>query len=228
MTIERTPRVGLIQPVEGTGEKVKVGDINLNMTAIDTNIGAILVNDGVAPDDASLFDGAIVKERTSGITWVAQRNNLGGYDKKYIQYPYVYSSFTPSRIIGINGSYQTYGCDTFRPDVSVNSADGERSHPDNGWVCPRTGIYLIHHRYVWGNNGSGGTTESIGLINGAGQFNDMESCVQINPLGITTNELTIIKLVAKNDFYVFQLRRQVNTLNVAVEAFFDATALALL
>lgn len=221
MTTELTPIRGLIKPVPGTGETVRISDLNSNFDKLDA--GAILVENGTTPSNDQLYEGAIVKERTSGIVWVAQRNGLGGYNKSHIRYPYQFSAWTPGNIVTMTGGYQTWGCANFRADVSVNASSGEISHPDNGWICPRTGIYTLHHRYVWGNNGSGGRRESIGLIGGSGQFNELETNVMVNPLGITTNDIVSTKRIAAGDFYVWQFRAVDNLAPASLTAFLDIT-----
>src|SRR6185503_6900096 len=79
-----------------------VNQINANYDKIDQWAGTILVNDGVTPPNSALFDGAIVKEKTSGQVWVAQWNGTG-YDKKYIVGDCV------AGVVGITGNTSVAG-----------------------------------------------------------------------------------------------------------------------
>jgi len=77
-----TPRLGLVKPV-GTELVNVITQIDAAYDKIDQWTGAILVNAGVVPPDSALFDGAIVKERVTDWTWVAEWNG-SGYNKRYI------------------------------------------------------------------------------------------------------------------------------------------------
>ena len=77
-----TPRLGLLKPV-GTELVNVITQIDAAYDKIDQWTGAILVNAGVTPPDSALFDGAIVKERVTDWTWVAEWNG-SGYNKRYI------------------------------------------------------------------------------------------------------------------------------------------------
>ena len=76
-----TTRLGLIKPA-GT-EQVDVALLNANADQIDYTSGVILVNAGVVPPNSSLFDGAVVMEKTTGVMWVAVKNGSGGFDRYY-------------------------------------------------------------------------------------------------------------------------------------------------
>jgi hypothetical protein len=76
-----TARLALVKPAGLEPQDIAV--LNADLDKIDKMMGCILVNAGVTPPDADLFDGAIVKEKTTGITWVAQWNGTT-YDKRYI------------------------------------------------------------------------------------------------------------------------------------------------
>lgn len=75
-----TSRLGLTKPVDAEPQDVATLDVNFDR--LDQSIGVILVNDGVTPPNSQLFDGAIVKEKTSGLVWVAQKNaGTGNFDQ---------------------------------------------------------------------------------------------------------------------------------------------------
>jgi hypothetical protein len=72
--------------------------INANSDLIDKFMPCILVNDGVTPPTGDLYDGVLVKERTSGIIWEARKNGGGTFDKVWVRYPFMYDGGTYTAI----------------------------------------------------------------------------------------------------------------------------------
>src|SRR6478735_5907800 len=93
-----TTRMGLTKPL-GT-EPRSVVPINANSDLLDAFMPCILVNDGVTPPTAALYDGALVKEKTSGKVWEARKNGGGTFDIVWVVYPYMFQAFG-------NGSHAT-------------------------------------------------------------------------------------------------------------------------
>jgi hypothetical protein len=75
-----TARTAVLKP-DPTDIVNVVTQIDAAFDKFDLSLGYILVNDGVTPPNSVLYDGAVVKEKTSGYTWVAQWNGTS-YDKK--------------------------------------------------------------------------------------------------------------------------------------------------
>lgn len=98
-----TLRAGILKP--SGPDQVDISVINQSFDTIDSFLGAILVNDGVTPSNSQLFDGAIVKERTSGKVWVAQKNVGGGFDQNYIQLGAKTQWGTPGTATGWSQTY---------------------------------------------------------------------------------------------------------------------------
>src|ERR1700755_1205891 len=144
MTEQFTPRLGLVKPQPGTGEPADIARINLNSDNIDKWIGAILVNDGVTPATAELFDGAVVKEKSSGKVWVAEKNVGGTFDKKWIRFPYQYRAFTNFSPQPTGATFLSWGAGSYLG--GINSADTDRTPGTNFWTCPQAGTYHLRFR----------------------------------------------------------------------------------
>lgn len=185
-----TTRLGLTKPA-GTEDRA-VGPLNDNSNLLDKFMPCILVNDGVTPPTGDLYDGALVKERNSGIVWEARKNGGGTYDKVYVRYPFHFQGNSSSAqsianaaatvqadIAAVNASY----C----KNASVANISGGR------FVAPVKGIYSFSFRFNWAQNATGDRFMHFGLngsfitaggeypivraassIGGAGQVNTMD------------------------------------------------------
>lgn len=180
MTKLFTPRLGLVKPQPGTGEPQDVADLNSNADNIDKWAGAILVNDGVTPSTAELFDGAIVKEKTSGKVWVAQKNVGGTYDARYIRFPWQLNAFTTSVAVGTSawGRYglETYGGGSVAGGGSINSSAADIV--GQFIILPAKAIYHIKFQVKWQLNASGIRSANI-------NFNDTASAEDINTVNVS-------------------------------------------
>jgi hypothetical protein len=172
-----TTRLALTKPAGS--EARSVTPLNTNADLIDKFAGCILVNDGVTPPTGDLFDGAIVKERTSGIIWEARKNGGGTFDKVYIRYPFDFAAEQGSPPINA-GSVTTY-----TTWDSLNTyIDGKNSSAANiaakRFVVPVKGIYYFRFVQTWQANGAG--IRAISLIrNGAGLTGEFETLSVPNP-----------------------------------------------
>lgn len=156
MTKLFTPRLGLIKPQPGTGEPQDIADINTSFDKIDAWAGAILVNDGVIPSTGDLFDGAFVKEKTSGKVWVAQRNIGGTFDRIWVQFPFL-GIWTSNPNIP-TGAYAEWGLSSFNAG-SVNAVAGDVV--SNRFVVPVTGIWTFTNHIRWGASGAGDRWQAL-------------------------------------------------------------------
>jgi len=147
---DATSRLGLILPAGG--EDIDVNDINNNSLKIDKSIGAFLVNPGVIPPDADLYDGAMVAEKTTGIVWMAQKSGSA-----FIRRPFIY----PWRAAGRGQNLQT-GVPNDRTmriaqinttlGTQINSTGALRQlQTDNFTIdLPVRGVYRVEAIMNWG------------------------------------------------------------------------------
>jgi hypothetical protein len=135
-------------------EPVDVTQLNSNADVIDKFLGCILVNDGVTPATGDLFDGAIVKEKTSGIVWEARKNGGGTFDKVYLSYPYHYSAYGPPSAFA-SGAYAAWGWDTVDTSILKNASAAQKQAVTNFWVCPVKGLYTVTMHVQFAVNGTG-------------------------------------------------------------------------
>lgn len=149
-----TPRLGLYKPNE-VGETVDVKtQINNNYDQIDRVAGCLLVANGYTPPNTDLFDGCIVREKTSGKVWMAQKNVTGGFDQLWLSYPWfavanfnvptVPSDLTPRRI----GLASISASESWNAPASTLVGTGNLQ-------IPVKGLYQVTVHCNWGNNGTG-------------------------------------------------------------------------
>lgn len=148
-----TPRLGLIKPAGS--EARAVGPLNTNSDLADKFMPCILVNDGVTPPTGDLYDGALVKERTSGIVWEARKNGGGTYDKVYVNYPLNFEGFKINTTVANNGypNFTAIGIDTV---TTANCKNTSAANMVSGkFVVPVKGIYTARFRASFGGNATG-------------------------------------------------------------------------
>lgn len=119
-----TTRTGLTKPAGA--EQVDIGIINANMDLIDQWIGAIVVTAGTIPPNASLFDGAFVIEKVTGVLWCAIKNGGGGFDKYYLPTQpnvWVGTNSTATLTTGTLGiGTNSIGTKTYSRNLTINYA----------------------------------------------------------------------------------------------------------
>ena len=179
-----TTRMGLTKPL-GT-EPRSVVPINANSDLLDAFMPCILVNDGVTPPTAALYDGAIVREKTSGKTWEARKNGGGTFDAKWIVYPWSIKTFNTGPVLSSGAFVQNIGVGGF---VSgINSSGASLSGSPANIVAPVTGIYTLRSLYLWASNATGERTASF-IFNGVNPQIDNESAVAPVPGGALTRQV---------------------------------------
>jgi len=161
--------MGLTKPAGS--EARSVPPLNTNSDLLDKFAPCILVNDGVTPPTGDLYDGALVKERTSGIIWEARKNGGGTFDKVYVRYPYTMvvgggASIPNSAVtsIPLNGGILTGSC---------KNATSAEINGSNEFVIPVKGIWDIDIHYSWAANGAGVRTNQY-FLDGTGLTGDLE------------------------------------------------------
>jgi hypothetical protein len=191
-----TTRLALIKPAGG--ETVKRTDITTSFDILDEFAGCILVNDGVTPGTADLFDGALVKERTSGIIWEARKNGGGTFDKVYVRYPYQYRATTPiTDTVGTGAVYGGWGATTV-DTAQCKNASAAQKNGSNFWVCPVKGLYSVRLRFCWNANAAGLRGLKF-TLNGTADPEGGEMVVTPVAGFYTATEVHMLKLLAVND-----------------------------
>jgi hypothetical protein len=148
-----TTRAGLTKPSGSASpeEYVDVTVLNTNADTIDKLLGCILVNNGVTPPDADLIDGALVKEKTSGIIWEARANGSGGFDKVYVRYPCYLVGSTTAQSVATGTTYVAIGYSTFEAGKNASGADLVAGR----FVVPIKGLWSINIRASFAANAVG-------------------------------------------------------------------------
>ena len=191
-----TTRLGLTKPAGG--EARAVGPINTNSDLFDKFMPCILVNDGVTPPTGDLYDGALVKERTSGIIWEARKNGGGTFDKYYVSYPFHFVGDSQVAAFPTGTSGQAVGFANITTAQCINAGSGNVS---GGFlVIPVTGIYTLTAYSRWDINATGQRSLRF-HVNGAADFSTTpELTVDAAAGGIPTNlAVATTRYLTKND-----------------------------
>lgn len=185
-----TSRMGLIKPAGS--ESRAVGPIASDMDLLDKFMPCILVNDGVTPPTVDLYDGALVKERTSGIIWEARKNGGGTYDKVYVRYPYFLQVGKASQAMPDGTVTEvTLDTSTVNPGGIGKNSSVANINGSNRFVIPVKGIWIIHFHYSWESNATGYRSVHFNF-NGTAQFGDLEEVSQAANNGTKTKQNLII------------------------------------
>jgi len=121
LTTTYTKRLGMRVP----GMNDELDALRPSWDRLDnTMAGAIWVADGVTPENALLFEGALIAERNSGKVWRAARNTSGVYEKKWIKYPWAITAYgSAPQDFGANDiADHAWGFDTVDANSSVNAS----------------------------------------------------------------------------------------------------------
>lgn len=192
-------RLGLTKPL-GT-EARSVVPLNANADAIDAFMPCILVNDGVIPPTAALYDGAIVREKTSGKTWEARKNGGGTFDVMWIVYPWHARCANTGPVLGSGTALQNIGVGSFVSGLNATAAVIVNS-PGRVQV-PVSGVYVMKSITVWGISGTGTRTSTFS-INGVTPMTDLEvSCIPSTTNNTRQINTEVRALVANDDVGVW-------------------------
>jgi hypothetical protein len=155
-----TPRLKLTVDPDGSSP---VG-VNLpNWSRVDQATGFMYTVAGVDLPVAQLYDGALVAEKDTGISWICKDNGAGGFNKQYINYPFTFVG-TNQGSFGSQGGY--WGFSTFYPTYSVNASQAVNLPAlGGGMTISVKGLYSIVIHVSWGANGNG-MREMLPRVNG--------------------------------------------------------------
>jgi len=163
-------RMGLIKPA-GSEARSNV-QLNTNADLLDKFMPCILVNDGVTPPTGDLYDGALVKEKTSGKLWEARKNGGGTFDKVWVRYPWNITAFTTGSAVGTGTTFTEWVLTTFSSGKNSSASDIVAGKI----VLPVKGIYRVSWRHKWDPNSSGQRAARM-LVNGVVESDKTEASV---------------------------------------------------
>lgn len=187
-------RMGLTKPAGG--EPRQITPLNNNSDLLDKFMPCILVNDGVTPPTGDLYDGALVKERTSGIIWEARKNGGGTYDKVYVQYPFNFVGYTAAALQSSGTAFAVWGIATWAQ--GKNSSQSNIEVGFNNFLIPIKGIYHVNWRHRWALNGTGFRAGRLQL-NGTSLNEDTEVSYPGNASSYTGIHMTFDRVLNTGD-----------------------------
>jgi hypothetical protein len=144
VTKTQTPRIRLSKE----SDDEKVDQFADNWSILDSRAGELIVADGTTPADSALFDGQVVREATTGISWIAMKKPDGTFTKKYLTYPWQACANTTASIGSTTpGSYTHFGLDNWVSSFQVNSDSTALS--GSQIQLPIAGLYTITLHARW-------------------------------------------------------------------------------
>lgn len=158
-----TTKLGLQKPDPLDLQDVDV--LNDDFDTLDRVAGVIWVNDNVTPSDDDLFDGAIVRERSSGWAWTARSNGIGGFDKLNLAAPGYASLVTgaASPAIATSNAYANVGLLT---TFSGHNQTKVATTSGSTLFVAQNGDYTITGVITWNGNSTGNRALRV-MLNGA-------------------------------------------------------------
>jgi len=148
-------RMGLVKPAGS--EPRSNSSIVTNADLTDKFMPCILVNDGVTPPTGDLYDGALVKEKTSGIIWEARKNGGGTFDKVYVRYPFhieAYRATGGAIAAGSTTAHTAWG--ELNGVTSAACKNASAANLSGGrFVVPIKGLWFIRLVHIWQANSAG-------------------------------------------------------------------------
>lgn len=195
MTITKSSRMALT--VESDNELVD--PFPDNWPILDNYAGALIVPNGTTPDPATLFDGSVIAEQTSGIMWMADFSG-GVLAKRYLMYPFIANASKASVSVpnGPNAN-QPFALDDPAPNTFTNAVcinwDEDLATTAGRIKAPVDGIYAITGEFT-GSHSTAGSRGLYLMINGA-------EIVQVIDLalgaGATAFQASIIRKLVAGD-----------------------------
>lgn len=143
MTVTKSPRMKLT--VESDDEYID--PFAANWPILDSYAGALLVANGVTPDPATLFDGSVVAEATTGIMWMADFST-GSLVKQYLTYPFIASGSAINSSFASGAAYNPVPLNAtapngFTPNTSSLNWDGDLATTAGRIKVPISAVYLL-------------------------------------------------------------------------------------
>jgi hypothetical protein len=140
-----SPRIGFIVDPDG---ETPLGTNYLNWDKADVAAGEATVFPDVTPPLS--YNGALVSERDTGISYTLMDNGAGGYNKRYTTYPYEYCALSGATLAGNSPTYIDWGWTTLSPTNCVNNKPGDQEVGGGaGWYVPLKGLYALSAIYRW-------------------------------------------------------------------------------
>jgi len=172
MTITNTAKLGL--PVDTLGEGLITTQPS-SWDRVDQAAGILSTLSGVDIPNNVLYDGAIVAEKDTGISWRCKSDGSGGFTKQYINYPWWVCKYYSNGLAN-NGANANTGFDVFYQ--GVNATDSSVTVPTlNGIKVPIKALYSVCLYVRWAGAAAGVRLVSPNLSNG-GVLTDWEQVDQ--------------------------------------------------
>jgi len=146
MTATKTPRLDLTKE----SDDEYIDQYPNNWPILDWRAGELVVADGTTPADNQLFDGLVVREATTGKSWIATKQPNGTYTKTWLTYPWQASAYTAAQAVGTAtaGTYTTYGFASYDAAKAINSTSADLNGTGQ-IVLPIPGIYALYLQVRW-------------------------------------------------------------------------------
>jgi hypothetical protein len=150
MTITNTAKLGI--PVDTLGEGLISTQPN-SWKRVDTAAGVMTCTSTAPISNSDLYDGAIVAEKDTGISWKCKSDGSGGFTKLYLNYPWWVIKYFSNGLAN-TGSNADTGFDTYYQ--GVNAPDTDVTVPGlNGIRVPIKALYSFTLYARWNGNGAG-------------------------------------------------------------------------
>lgn len=184
-----TPRLKLV--VDTLGESA-IDTLSANWNRVDEAAGIMSTIKGVNIPNSKLYDGAVVVETDTGISWRCVSDGLGGYTKQYITYPFQFVAF--DTINWPDGNFETGWSQYSNEGVNANAGMLDF----NGPRVPVKGIYNIHLRVNFQSSAAGRRQVTLGVNSVADNSTMIRSVASPAGFGTTIN-LQAYRMLNAND-----------------------------
>ena len=149
MPITPTPRLGLQK--QAGGDSVAIKPLNDSFDLLDKYVGTYvytgpLVAPSQIPDGIPLYNGLVVVEDATGISYQVIKGASGVWRKQFIQYPwYIATIGDVNQGVPSDSTYRTIKIETFVEGKNATSAalDGARI------TLPVSGVYICNAKVQW-------------------------------------------------------------------------------
>jgi hypothetical protein len=132
---------------------------NSNWDKVDKAAGIIYIDNPTDPHPIE-YPGALICVKSTGIAYTLVDNGAGGFNKRYVQYPYIYVAVSQIGVIPPSGDFLAYGWNEFHPDMSVNASAADMTLY-TGWKAPIKAIYEISCMFRYNTSGAGQINAAI-------------------------------------------------------------------
>jgi len=149
MTITTTTKLGITID-DGTG---LITTQPPSWDRVDQAAGVLSTVKGVNIPNSVLYDGAIVAEKDTGISWRCKSDGSGGFTKQYINYPWMAIGYTSSNGIAATSANTLWGWDG--DGGAVNTSHAEWADFQNFVKVPIKALYSFTTMCRWFPQGVG-------------------------------------------------------------------------